>query len=60
MGKEEVRKFTKQESQKADKFMRRCSVSFVIKAMKSKTIKRRLFTLLEVAKIKMSDNVKYW
>lgn len=55
MGKEEARKFTTRESQMADKFMRRCSISFIIKAVKSKTMNRSHLMLLEVAKIKMSE-----
>lgn len=54
------RPFTKENMQMADKHMKRCSISLVIRDMQSKTTMRYHFTSTRRAKIKNSDNIKSW
>lgn len=50
----------KEDTRKADKHVKRCSASLVIKKMQSQTIMRYHFTQIRMAAIKIFDSLKYW
>ena len=60
MGKDEDRKFLKQEPQMANKDAYKKMLNLTIKAVKSTAMTQSHFLWSEVAKIKTSDNMRYW
>ena len=54
------RHFSKEDTQMADKYMKRCSTLLIIREMQFKTMMRYRLTPIRMATIKKSTNTKYW
>ena len=58
MGKTPTSHFTKEDTEKANIQMRRCSTSLTVREMQAKTMMSWLYTPIKMAKIKHTDNPK--
>jgi hypothetical protein len=54
------REFSKKEVQMASKYMKKCSTSFLIKELQTKTTLKRHFIPIRMATNKGNNNHRYW
>lgn len=59
MGKQLNRPFTEEETQMANKHVKRYSASFVIRAMQIKTTKRYHYTAFGMGKVQKTGNISH-